>query len=128
VTTALLLRIVAATAAISVVFTIWLILVIGTAGGFSALVRGGALGVLTLIGWAVTLALGPVTAVQLWRLKESGRKAGLILFGFGVVYYIAGFLWLRAPEAQTSQIAMAVIAYALPLVFLALPGTRQACT
>ena len=124
----MMLRLVAAIAAISVVFTIWLILVIGTAGGFVPLLRSGALGILTFVGWTVTLALGPVTAVQLWRFKETGRRAGLVLFGFGVVYYLSGLVWLRAQDAQPAQIVMAVAAYALPFVFLALPSARQACT
>ena len=123
----MMLRIVAAIAAISVVFTIWLILVIGTAGGFVPLLRSGALGIMTFIGWTVTLALGPITAVQLGRYKETGRRAGLVLFGFGVVYYLSGLLWLSAQDAQ-SQIVVAVAAYALPFVFLALPSARQACS
>ena len=123
----MVLRIVAAIAAISVVFTIWLMLVIGTAGGFVPLLRSGALGVMTFVGWTVTLALGPVTAVQLWRFKETGRRAGLVLFGFGVVYYLSGLLWLSAQDGQPA-IFMAVAAYALPFVFLALPSARQACS
>lgn len=121
------LKSIAATAAVSLVFTIWLMLAIVTARGVRPLLAGGALGLLTLAGWAVTLLLGPVTAVQLWQLKDSGRRAGLVFFGFGVLYYMAGFLWLRQPGAHSAQIAAAVVAYALPAVILATPAARRAC-
>lgn len=124
----ILLQIIAATAAISVVFTIWLILLLVSTRGIPALLGAGALGVMTFVGWAVTLILGPFTAVQLWRLKESGRIAGLILFACGALYYLAGLLWLRAPEAQSGQIVVAVIAYTVPVVILALPSARRACS
>jgi hypothetical protein len=39
------------------------------------------LGLATLFGWAITLFAGPVAAVQLWRLKESGRRAALLVVG-----------------------------------------------
>lgn len=124
----LLLRIIAATAAVSVVFTIWLIAMLVIPRGFRPLLNAGALGIMTLLGWAVTLVLGPFAAVQLWRHRESGRRAGLVLFGLGVVYYGVGFFALRAPEAQPGQIAAAAIAYALPVVILASPPARKACS
>jgi hypothetical protein len=123
----LLLRAISATAAISIVLTIWLVLRLVGPRGFAPLAGAGPLGILTLVGWAITLAAGPIAVVQLWRLKESGRIAGLIMFGFGLVYYAVGFVWLRAPEAQTSQIVTAVLAHAVLVVILALPAARRAC-
>jgi|SRR5687768_3466704 apolipoprotein N-acyltransferase len=123
----LLLRVIAATAAASVVFTIWLMLVVLSAGGHRQLFAAGALGALTAIGWVVTLTLGPLAAVQLWRLKESGRLAALAVFGFGLVYYIAGYFWLRTSSASSRQILAAVVAYAVPVVILALPAARRHC-
>lgn len=124
----LVLKIIAATAAVSVVFTIWLIVMLVGPRGFGPLLNAGMLGVMTLLGWAVTLVLGPFAAFQLWRHRESGRVAGLVLFGFGVVYYVVGFFALRAPEADPGQIAAAAIAYALPVVILASPPARKACS
>jgi hypothetical protein len=123
----IVLKIIAATAAISVVFTIWLLLLLVSTRGIQSMLGAGALGVITLAGWAATLVLGPFTAVQLWRLKESGRMAGLVLFAIGALYYVAGLLWLRSAEEASGQIAAAVIAYALPAVILALPAARRAC-
>ena len=123
----IVLKAVAATAAASVVFTIWLMLVLVSAGAHRQLFAAGALGVLTALGWLVTLTLGPVAAVQLWRLKESGRLAALAVFGFGVVYYTAGFFWLRTPGAPRTQIVAAIVAYAIPVAMLALPAAKRHC-
>ena len=123
----LVLKSIAATAAVSVIFTIWLMLAIVSARGIRPLLGAGALGVLTLAGWVVTLVLGPLTTVRLWHLQESGRRAGLVFFSFGVVYYVAGFLWLRSPEAQSAQVIAAAIAYAVPAAILATPAARRAC-
>lgn len=124
----LLLRTIAATASISIVFTIWLMLRLAGSRGFGPLAAAGPLGILTLIGWAITLVAGPVAVVQLWRLKQSGRMAGLVMFGFGVLYYAAGFIWLRTPEAPTAQIVAAALAHAVPVAILASPAARRACS
>jgi apolipoprotein N-acyltransferase len=123
----LLLRVIAATAAASVVFTIWLMLAVLSAGGPRQLFAAGALGALTAIGWVVTVTLGPIAAVQLWRLKESGRLAAIAVFGFGVVYYTAGYFWLRSASASSRQILAAIVAYAIPVVILSLPAARRHC-
>jgi apolipoprotein N-acyltransferase len=124
----LVLKAIAATAAISVIFTVWLILMLLSTRRFPSLASAGPLGILTLVGWAVTLTLGPYTVVQLWRLKQSGRLAGIVLFAFGAVYYTAGLIWLRGPGADTAQILVALVAYALPAILLALPAARRACS
>ena len=123
----ILLKAVAATAAASVIFTIWLVLALLSAGADLRVLAAGALGVLTIIGWVVTVTLGPVAAVQLWRLKESGRLAAIAVFGFGLVYYVAGYFWLRTASASGRQILAAIVAYAIPVVILALPAARRHC-
>ncbi len=123
----LVLKVIAATAAISVIFTIWLVLLLLSTGRFPSLASAGALGIMTIVGWVVTLTLGPFTVVQLWRLKERGRLAGIGLFAFGTLYYAAGLMWLRSPEAPTAQIVIALAAYALPAILLSLPAARRAC-
>lgn len=124
----LLLRVVAAIAAVSVVFTVTLIAMFVASRGISSMLQTGPLGIMTLIGWALTLTLGPIAAVQLWRHRESGRLAGLVIFAFGVVYYLAGFFWLGTPAAQSGQIIGAAIGHAVPLVILSLPQARRACS
>ena len=122
-----LLRVVGIGAGLSVVLTIWFIANFFALGGMSSLVAAGMLGIATPVGWAVTLALGPFVAVQLWRYRESGRRAGLILFATGLAYYVIGFVAFRSPEARSSQIAVAAAMYAVPLVVLVSRQARRVC-
>jgi hypothetical protein len=124
----MVLRGIAAIAAVSVLFTLVLIATIVGPRGVGPLMRAGPLGVMTIIGWVVTIVIGPYAAVQLWRLSHRGRIAGLSLFAFGAAYYLAGLFWLRAPDAQSGQIIAAAIAYAVPMLVLASPQARRACS
>lgn len=121
----LLIRIVAVLAAVSVLGTLWFVAAFAAAGGLRALLTSGLLGGLTIVGWVLALVVGPVAAVQLWRLRDSGRRAGIILFGYGLGYYVAGLLAFRAPEASAWQILGAAAMFALPLVVLLSPRTRS---
>lgn len=120
----LLIRAVAALAAISVLGTVWFVAAFAAAGGLPALLPSGLLGGLTIVGWVIALVVGPVATVQLWRFRPSGRRAGIILFGYGLAYYLLGLLAIRSPEASTRQIFAAATMFALPLVVLLLPRTR----
>ena len=104
-------------AAVSVLGTLWFIAAFGAAGRLGPLVRTGVLGGLTIVGWAVTLFVGPVAAVQLWRFRESGRRAGIIFFGSGVAYYVVGFP-LRSPEASIKPILVLLAMFTAPLLVL----------
>jgi hypothetical protein len=64
-----LIRIVAVLAAVSVLSTLWFISAFAAAGGLRPLLTSGLLGGLTIVGWVITLVLGPVAAVQLWRFR-----------------------------------------------------------
>ena len=121
------LRIVSAVAALSVIFTVRFIAAIG-AGGLQSLLAAGPLGVATLLSWAVTLALGPFVAVQLWRYRENGRKAGVILFACGLAYYLLGVTVFRTAGSDLSRIGLAAVTYALPVLVLASSAARRRCT
>jgi hypothetical protein len=64
------IRGVAVLTAISVAFTVWFIVAFAVNGGVRPLLATGALGVLTVAGWIVSLVAGPIAAVRLWRLHE----------------------------------------------------------
>jgi hypothetical protein len=76
----ILLRLIAVFAFISVALTVWLVVILADGGGLRQLSGTGALGWMTVIGWLITFTAGPVAAVQLWRLRESGRRAAILLF------------------------------------------------
>jgi hypothetical protein len=113
-----LIRVVAILAAASVLMTVWFVAAFAARAGMGPLLRSGILGGLTLIGWVVTLVCGPIAAVQLWSFRESGRRAGIILFGSGLAYYLVGLFAVRASGASISQIVAAATMFSLPLLVL----------
>jgi hypothetical protein len=123
----ILIRTIAVLAAVSVLGTVWFVVAFAAAGGLRGLLTSGLLGGLTIVGWVIALVAGPVATVQLWRLRQSGRRAGILLFGYGLAYYLVGLLALRSPEASTRQIFAAATMFALPLGVLLLPRTRMLC-
>src|SRR5688572_28115057 len=103
----LMVRLVAVFTALSLIRTLWFVAAFAATGGLRGFLTSGLLGVLTVFGWVIVLVAGPVAAVQLWRFRESGRRAGIILFGYNVTYYVVGLFWLRSPEASVWQILIA---------------------
>jgi hypothetical protein len=91
------LRSIAIVAALSVFVTVWFMLRFGLRG-WAALLRSGGLGVATVAGWVMTVSAGPIAAVQLFRLRLSGRIAALMLFGTMLAYYCGGIFLLRTPS------------------------------
>lgn len=75
-----------------------------TLGGLGALIRSGTFGLISLLGWALILAVGPFAAVQFWRLRESGRKVSLLLAGCTLVSDAAGlFVFSNAGSSGRSD-------------------------
>jgi hypothetical protein len=122
------LRIIALFAAASTAMTLLFVADLVETGDVSALIRSGLLGAVTIFGWLLAVIAGPLTAVQLWRFKEIGRRAGIALCGFGVVYYVAGFLMLlRRPGASAEQIGLSLVVFALPLGVLLSRRAKEIC-
>lgn len=121
----ILIKAIAVLAAVSVAGTILFITTFAAAGGFRGL-TSSRLGLATLLGWGLTLVCGPIAAVQLWRLRRSGRIPGIVMFGYGLTYYIAGLLWLRTADAPVPQIIGAAVVFGIPLGILLLPHSRAA--
>ena len=120
----IVLRLIALLAALSVVQTLWFLVMIVAPGGFRGLTPTSVLGALTFIGWIVTLIAGPITAIQLWRLRDSGRRAGVLMFGAGSAYYLGG-LTIRTPEAPIGPILIAVVCFVVPLSVLLSRRAKQ---
>lgn len=123
----IVLRLVATLAVLSVMTTAVFVFRIGAAG-LEALLVTGTFGLITIIGWAVTLAVGPVAAIQLYRLRPSGRIAAAVLFGTMLVYYIVGLFAFRESEAPaTPVVALCVLLSALVGLVLS-PAAKRCCT
>jgi hypothetical protein len=96
-------------------------------GGFGALMATGAFGLITVLGWTLTLAVGPVAAVRLWRLRESGRRTTLLLAVYTLLYYIVSGLFFRQPGAASPKLWLALGGNALLVLLLLSPSARRAC-
>jgi hypothetical protein len=96
-------------------------------GGIGELGRSGAFGLTTILGWLLTLSVGPFAVVQLWRLRESGRRSSLLLSAWAFVYYAAGMLFFRGPGAETAKIAVPIVGNLLLSVLLVSSPVRRVC-
>jgi|SRR5579872_1367912 len=114
---------------------IW-IAVIGTLGKvwgmwhfdhFVSLMATRSFGILTVVGWGITLTAGAFGATQLWRLRESGRRMALFVFGYAVFYYIAGWLSIRQTYKVTHPAWFAMALYAALVLLLLSPAARSTC-
>jgi hypothetical protein len=112
---------------IQIANSILLIWRMASLGGIGELSRSGVLGVTTLFGWLLTLSVGPFAVVQLWRLRESGRKLSLCLSAFAFAYYAAGLLFYRGPGAEAGKIAVPILGNLLLSLLLVSAPVRRVC-
>lgn len=121
------LRVIAIWIALQLAYSILLIWRMVLLGGIRELSRSGVFGFTTMLGWLLTLSVGPFATVQLWRLRESGRKSALLLSAFAFAYYSAGFLFFRGPGAEASKIALPIVGNLIFSVFLVSSPVRRTC-
>ena len=124
----LLIRTVAVLAGLSALGMLWAMAGVAGAGEIRTVAASGVFGWLTLLGWVIAIAAGPIALVQLWRFRESGRRAAIVLFAYGLAYYVAGLYVLRSPGPSGSQMLIAAASFAVPLAVLFLPRTRMLCS
>ncbi len=122
----ILIRLVAILAAAVAASSAWELATFIYGGLFLGLLQSGWGGWLLAIGWVIGLIVGPIAAVQLWRVRESGRVAGLALFGSGVILYLLGWLAAGPANSDLSRVLVQSIMTALPGLVLLLPGMRAA--
>jgi hypothetical protein len=121
------LRVIAIWIGLQIAYSLLLIWRVASSGRIGELSHAGVLGLATLLGWFLTLSVGPFAVVQLWRLRESGRKLSLLLSGFGFTYYAAGVLFFRGPGAETATIAVPILGNLLLSVLLVSSPVRRVC-
>jgi hypothetical protein len=121
------LRVIAVLIGLEIVQTILLIWQMTRFGGLGELARAGAFGLITMLGWLLALVVGPFAVKQLWRLRESGRRASLLLALFALVYYAAGVLVFRGSGAETSKIAVPILGNTLLSVLLVSSPAKRIC-
>jgi hypothetical protein len=83
--------------------------------------------IISFAGWALILLLGPFAAVQLWRLRPSGRIATMALLASAVCYYLTGLIFLRSPNAQPGPIILYITCNLAVFILLCFPAARRLC-
>ena len=82
-------------------------------------------GPLALGGMGLVVVLGGFAAVQLWRLRQSGRYATLALFGFWLTsLFVGAGLHGQSPTTWDFERMSVMVLLA---VLLLLPNARRAC-
>jgi hypothetical protein len=122
----IVLRLIAVVAALSVIGTAMFILGFGMRG-LQGVLASGLFGAITIAGWVTTFVAGSIAAVQLFRPRESGRIAALVLFGSMLLYYLVGLAAFREPYAPVLPIVIMCIPLAALVAVLLLPAAKRAC-
>jgi hypothetical protein len=123
----IILRVIALISALSVAGTSLFIARFG-AGGISALLATGIFGLITLFGWLITFIAGPIAAVQLFRLKPSGRAAAAVLFAAMLAYYLTGLIAFRQPGMAVGPVVAIGLFSLCVLVIVLSPAAKRVCT
>ena len=126
-TVRILLKIVAIFIGFSTISTLALVWRFWHFGGIKVLAASGAFGWSTILGWALTLALGPFATIQLWRLRRAGRLSALVLLGYCVYYDVLGWM-LSRPRGIGPTLFLRIAFYGLLAALLLLPSAREACS
>lgn len=96
-------------------------------GELATMWRSGAIGSGTLCFWAVTLLIGPVAAVQLWRLRQVGLFATGLLGALGLVDALVRLLLYRTPDTTVEPLLLEVVLSSALLALVGSPAARRAC-
>jgi hypothetical protein len=86
------------------------------------------MGVITLVGWAITIVAAVPSAVLLWRYRRAGRIGASVIFGATFVYYFLGLTLFRRPDSAVHAMFVRLVASGLFLVILTRPSAVRACS
>lgn len=81
----------------------------------------------TILGWVLSITFGPFASIQLWRLKNSGRIATIILLVNAALYYICGIVFYSTQGAHIVSVFMMILANIVTLIILSLPAAKKLC-
>jgi len=121
-----ILRSIAVMSAVGVIATAAFLARFGL-GGLHRLISTGAFGIITLLGWVVTFVAGPISAIQLFRLRNSGRVAAAVLWGSMILYYLLGIFAFREPGVRSGPIFLLCVLFAIPFGIVLTPAAKRAC-
>jgi hypothetical protein len=123
----ILLRLVAGFTLLSVVGTLLLIGAIWHRGAMPLLLQSGAFGLLTVVGWLLTLVAGIPAAVLLWRPTDLGRVAAAITWSSIGLYYVANLMMSNHFGTNYTRVSIYIGVCCAIVALVLSPQARSAC-
>ena len=123
----ILFRLVAGFTFLSVIGTLVLVIVIWQRGGMLYLAHSGPFGILTLGGWVITLVVGPPAVVLLWKQKDAGRIAAIVVWASVCLYYLFFVTFFWNPNMLSGKMTFNIAGSAVLVLFLLSSRARRAC-
>jgi hypothetical protein len=123
----IVLRLIAGVPLLPVIATLVFVLQFWRRGGMLPLVSTGPFGLLTALGWLITLVVGPPAVVLLWRKNDAGRRASIMFWGSICLYYLLGLAFFRTPATRYGSTFLCIIVSMVPLALLVSPQAKIAC-
>jgi uncharacterized membrane protein YeaQ/YmgE (transglycosylase-associated protein family) len=123
----ILLRLIAVWTLLTVFETLALVLGFWLRGAILLLFHSGPFGLLTALGWSITLVVGPPAVILLWRRRDAGRVASIGLWGSICLYYLLGVLFFRTPATRYGYTFASIIGSMVLVVLMASPQAKGAC-
>lgn len=123
----IVIRIISLIFSIAILWTLSTVLQFYSHGWIGILINKGLFGVMTVLGWILTLTVGPFVAVQLWRFKHNGRLFGIALFGYATIYYLAGIFLFRTAGSKISIIIVSLLLNASGILLLNSNSAKSIC-
>jgi hypothetical protein len=123
----IILRLIAAVTLLSVIATLVFVLAFWRRGGMLPLVSTGPFGLLTALGWLITLVVGPPAVVLLWKQNNAGRIASIIFWASICLYYVLGLAFFRTPATRYGSVFLCIMGSMIPLALLVSRQAKIAC-
>ena len=122
----ILLRLVGALTLLSILGTLLLIVRIWHSGTMPLLFRSGALGLLTVAGWFLTLVAGSPAVVLLWRPTDLGRIAAAITWASIGLYYAISLMMIHSFGTNPIRVFVSIAVCGALVALVLSPPARRA--
>lgn len=124
----LLLKFIAISLFISAAITFGVMVLIIKNGGISYMYENMPMALaLTSIAWALMYTIAPYAALYLWRLKDKGRRAALIIYLLSILYYSYTIYYYPPPHIQLIISWIILSGCVACFILLLLPASRKVC-
>ena len=126
----IVLRLISLALAVSVAGTVWAIWFFWPRL-FESLAHGdagGVFGLWTILSWLLQLTLGSFAAVELWRLRERGRIAAIVIYMNAILYNTLGAQSIGHLQQPLGWLYLLKASWRVVLVIiLFLPAAHRVC-